>query len=75
MRWYASYVPLVPLNKGATVLAVGKKGKTRKVEEVDAFKLKTIVRPGDELWLMMGSTNAVVAAAAFRLGVDVRQIC
>jgi len=71
MQYFASYVPLM---KGATVLAVDKKGKTRKLEEVDAFKLKTVMKPGDELCLMMGSTNAVVAAAAFRLGVDVRQI-
>jgi len=71
MQYFASYVPLMT---GATVLAVDKKGKIRKIEEVDAFKLKTVMNPGDELWLMMGSTNAVVASAAFRVGVDVRQI-
>jgi hypothetical protein len=71
MQYFASHIPIMT---GSTVLAVGKKGKTREIKEVDAFKLKTMMSPGDELWLMMGSTNAVVAAAAYELGVKVMQI-
>lgn len=71
MQYFASYVPIVT---GATVLAVDDKGKTRRLDEVDAFGLKTVMKPGDELWLMMGSTNAIVAVAAFKRGIVVRQI-
>jgi len=70
MRYVASTMPLM---KEATVLEISQNGRPRE-HKTDTFEFVSSLAPGDELWLMMGSTNAAVAAAAFRRGVDVRQI-
>jgi len=68
-QYFASYVPII---REAEVKTSG--GKEPEVLELDAFGLMKILKSGDSLWLMMGSTNVVVAFGAFRRGVEVHQI-
>ena len=71
MKYFASFLPLV---RESLVLCQDgfKKPSTLKVN--DAFSLMEALNPEDELWLMMGSTNATIALAAFRKGVTIHQI-
>lgn len=79
MRHYvASYVPLIPReDKKIEILSWdpdSKKSKPARIKISCAFDLKSLLQPGDHLWLMMGSTNAALALAAFRRGVVVHQL-
>ena len=68
-QYFASYIPIT---REVAVKTSG--GKEPEVLELDAFGLMKILKSGDSLWLMMGSTNAAVAFGAFRRGVEVHQI-
>lgn len=65
MHYYAAYVPVM---KEIAVFC------GEESQELDALGLLSLMRPNDELWLMMGSTNADVALGAFRRGVILHQL-
>lgn len=71
MQYYAS---TVPIKREATILKWrgGKYNPTSAKVEAPAFVAS--LGPRDELWLMMGSTNAAVALGAFRRGTTVHQV-
>lgn len=65
MKYISTFIPVM---KKGTVSVDGKD------VECDALELMQRMGPEDELWLMMGSTNAAVALGAYRKGVKVHQI-
>jgi len=73
MDYCGSYVPLIRESEVLRSVDSGRKPTTiNKLSS--AFDLKAMLKPGDRLWLMMGSTNASVALAAFRMDVEVHQL-
>ena len=69
MRHFASTVPVM---REANIL-IAEEGDPKEIK-VEAPAFVPTLGPDDELWLMMGSTNAAVALGAFRQGVDVHQL-
>ena len=65
MRYVATFVPVM---KPGTVLVGSKQ------DELDALELVQAIKQDDELWLMMGSTNAAVALGAHLKGASVYQL-
>lgn len=63
----------IPISKEGTIVKIGEAGKTINME-LDAFGLIDLLKPGDDLWCLMGSTNAAVTAGAFRRGIRVHQL-
>lgn len=77
MRYFASYIPLKN-QEGKTkkpyVIRVDETGETSRIPLSDPLDFVFSLGADDELWLMMGSTNAAVAAGAHRAGVTVHQL-
>lgn len=67
---FAAYIPIV---REAKVIMVGSSGR-EKEQAADVFGAISMLEPGDELFLMMGSTNSSAALAAFQKGVMVHQV-
>ncbi len=63
----------VPIKKETKVLRF-EEGETPTELALGAFELIAMLKAGDHLWLMMGSTNAAVALGAYRRGVQVHQL-
>lgn len=71
MQYFAGTVPLV---KEASVLYRAGGKRARPLKAMDGFALVLLINEGDELYLMMGSTNTVVALGAMRRGAKVFQL-
>lgn len=71
--YFASYVPIMQAKKTVVFVREGYE-EARKMELGGALELIQLLHAGDELFLMMGSTNAAVALGAVRRGVSVHQI-
>lgn len=69
MRYFASTVPVM---REANIL-VSEGGDPKEIK-IEAPAFVPTLGPNDELWLMMGSTNAAVALGAFRRGAAVHQL-
>lgn len=72
--FYASYVPIVREDKTTILFKSTPSGRLRELKVDGALELVSLVTPKDELYLMMGSTNAALALGTFNRGVRVFQL-
>lgn len=63
MRYFAAYVPI--MIEGTFLQVRDNIDEQTKALELDVLGLINLLKPGDELYLMMGSTNAAVAPRGF----------